>query len=59
MGTLRELSLIFISMKSKNEVAQMKTVEVGERIRDLEMGKDGSIIATTDSGRLLLITAQN
>jgi len=59
MGTLRELSLIFISMKSKNEVAQMKKVEVGERIRDLEMSKNGSIIATTDSGKLLLITAQN
>jgi len=59
MGTLRELSLIFISMKSKNEVAQMKKVEVGERIRDLDLGKDGSLIATTDSGKLLLITAQN
>jgi len=59
MGTLRELSLIFISMKSKSEVGQIKKVEVGERIRDLEMSKNGSIIATTDSGKLLLITAQS
>ena len=56
MGTLREESLIFIQMNNKRVVGQMQTVKVDERIRDLEITKDGSIIATTDSGKLLLIT---
>jgi glucose/arabinose dehydrogenase len=29
---------------------------VGQRIRDLEVTSTGSILATTDSGQLLLIT---
>lgn len=56
MGTLRKESLIFIQMNNKRVVGQMQTVQVDERIRDLEITKDGSIIATTDSGKLLLIT---
>lgn len=55
MGTLREESLIFIQMKNKRVVGQMQTVNVNERIRDLDVTKDGSIIATTDSGKLLVI----
>ena len=55
MGTLREESLIFIQMKNKRVVGQMQTVNVNERIRDLDVTKDGSIIATTDSGKLLII----
>ena len=55
MGTLREESLIFIQMKNKRVVGQMQTVNVDERIRDMEITKDGSIIATTDSGKLLII----
>jgi glucose/arabinose dehydrogenase len=34
----------------------MQTVNVNERIRDLDLTKDGSIIATTDSGKLLIIS---
>jgi glucose/arabinose dehydrogenase len=56
MGTLREESLIFIQMKNKRVVGQMQTVNVDERIRDLDITKDGLIIATTDSGKLLLIS---
>jgi glucose/arabinose dehydrogenase len=56
MGTLREESLIFIQMKNKRVVGQMQTVNVDERIRDLDLTKDGLIIATTDSGKLLLIS---
>ena len=59
MGTLREQALIFIQMKNKRVVGQMQTVNVDERIRDLEITKDGSIIATTDSGRLLIIKPQS
>ena len=55
MGTLREESLIFIQMNNKRVVGQMQTVNVYERIRDLDVTKDGSIIATTDSGKLLVI----
>ena len=55
MGTLREEALIFIQMKNKRVVGQMQTVNVDERIRDMEITKDGSIIATTDSGKLLII----
>ena len=59
MGTLREESLIFIQMKNKRVVGQMQTVNVNERIRDMDLTKDGSIIATTDSGKLLIINPQN
>jgi glucose/arabinose dehydrogenase len=56
MGTLREQSLIFIAMKNKRVVGQMQTVAVNERIRDLDLSRDGSIIATTDSGKILVIS---
>ena len=59
MGTLREESLIFIQMKNKRVVGQMQTVNIDERIRDLDVTKDGSIIATTDSGKLLVINPQS
>lgn len=56
MGTLREESLIFIQLTNRTTVGEISTVNVGERIRDLEINKDGQIIATTDSGKLLVIT---
>jgi hypothetical protein len=31
-------------------------VNINERIRDLEMGKNNQIIATTDTGQLLFIS---
>jgi glucose/arabinose dehydrogenase len=58
MGTLREESLIFIQMKNKRVVGQMQAVNVDERIRDMDLTKDGAIIATTDSGKLLIINPQ-
>jgi len=59
MGALREESLIFIQMTNKRVVGQMQTVNVNERIRDLDVTKEGSIIATTDSGKLLVIDLQS
>jgi glucose/arabinose dehydrogenase len=59
MGTLREESLVFIQMKNKRVVGRMQTINVDERIRDMDLTKDGSIIATTDSGKLLIITPQS
>jgi len=55
MGTLRQESLIFIQLLNRTTVGQISEVNVGERIRDLEVSKDGQIIATTDSGKLLTI----
>jgi glucose/arabinose dehydrogenase len=56
MGTLREESLIFIQLTNRTTVGQITEVNVGERIRDLEISKDGHMIATTDGGKLLVIT---
>lgn len=55
MGTLREEALIFIELKDRGTVGQVLNIDVGERIRDLEISKDGQIVATTDSGKILFI----
>jgi glucose/arabinose dehydrogenase len=56
MGTLREESLVFIQLRSRASVGEVIKVDVNERIRDLEMGKNNQIIATTDTGQLLFIS---
>jgi len=56
MGTLREESLIFIELLDRKKVGKVSTVSIGERIRDLEIGINGEMIATTDSGKLLFIS---
>lgn len=56
MGTLKEEALIFIQLNSKNKVGQVVSVDVADRIRDLELLPDGRLVATTDSGNLLLIS---
>jgi glucose/arabinose dehydrogenase len=56
MGTLANQSLIFIQLLAKQRVGAVVSVDVGQRIRDLEVTSTGSILATTDSGQLLLIT---
>jgi aldose sugar dehydrogenase len=55
MGTLREESLIFIQLRNRTTVGAIEKVSVGERIRDLDLAPDGTILATTDSGQLLMI----
>lgn len=55
MGTLIEESLIFIELKDRRTVGQVLKVDVGERIRDLEISSAGQILATTDSGKILFI----
>lgn len=55
MATLREQALIFIQLSNKNRVGQVVKVDVSERVRDLELLTDGRLVATTDSGNLLLI----
>jgi glucose/arabinose dehydrogenase len=56
MGTLKEQALIFIQLSSKDKVGQVASVDVSDRIRDLELLPDGRLVATTDSGNLLLIS---
>ena len=56
MATLKEQALIFIQLSSKDKVGQVTSVDVGDRIRDLELLPDGRLVATTDSGNLLLIS---
>lgn len=55
MGTLREESLIFIQLRNRTTVGAIEKVDIGERIRDLDLTPDGKILATTDSGQLLMI----
>ena len=55
MGTLANQTLIFIQLLAKQRVGAVVSVDVGQRIRDLEVTSTGSILATTDSGQLLLI----
>ena len=57
MGTLANKTLIFIQLLAKQRVGAVVSVDVGQRIRDLEVTSTGSILATTDSGQLLLINA--
>lgn len=56
LGTLRETSIVFISVDSNYKVLTTEVVEVGQRIRDLEIGLSGNMIATTDEGQLLEIS---
>jgi glucose/arabinose dehydrogenase len=56
MGTLREESLIFIELIDAKRVGERTIHPVNERIRDLEIGAQGEMIATTDSGKLLFIS---
>ncbi|MFM8825340.1 MAG: PQQ-dependent sugar dehydrogenase [Candidatus Nanopelagicus sp.] len=55
MGTLANQSLIFIQLLDKQRVGEVVSVDVGQRIRDLEVLGSGVMVATTDSGQLLLI----
>lgn len=59
MATLKEEALIFINLTSKNTVGEVLKVNVSERLRDLEVTASGVLIATTDSGKLLLISASS
>ena len=41
-------------MNAKNQIISEERVEVGERIRDLDIDKNRSIVATTDSGKIMV-----
>lgn len=56
MGTLAQQVLIFIELTSPNTVGKVTSYNVGQRIRDLELMPDGTMVATTDSGLALFIS---
>jgi glucose/arabinose dehydrogenase len=55
LGTLREEILLFMKISETNEITESVRVEMNERIRDLEVLSNGSLIATTDSGKLITV----
>ncbi len=55
MGTLREESLVLMKLNSNNQITEEKRISVKERIRDLDSNSRDEIIATTDSGKIMVI----
>jgi glucose/arabinose dehydrogenase len=55
LGTLREMSLVLMKVDTDFKVTKTEVIRVGNRIRDLEVGVSGALIATTDEGELLEI----
>lgn len=53
MGTLRENSLVFMEF-SNSKIVRSQIVNVGYRVRDLDLLPDGRIVASTDEGNLLV-----
>ena len=56
LGTLKEQAVVFIKVDQNLMVVEQEKVDVGHRIRDLEVLPTGVAVATTDSGQLLLIS---
>lgn len=59
MGTLARESLVLIKLDRNLAVTDQEIVRVGERIRDLEVLSPTQVVATTDSGKLLIISLRN
>ena len=56
LGTLREQVLVFIRINDKLASTEEVRVDIGDRIRDLEVLSNGALLATTDSGKLITVT---
>jgi glucose/arabinose dehydrogenase len=56
MGTLKDQSFWRIRVDSRGRVTDRERLEVGHRIRDLDVRRDGTLVATTDDGTLLVLT---
>jgi len=58
MGTLLAKSLVFMRYSYKKKIIyDSQTIDVGERIRDLDILPDKRIVASTDSGQLLIFSS--
>jgi len=55
LGTLREQVLVFMAVDERFTVTNTVNVDISERIRDLEVLSTNQLVATTDSGALLII----
>jgi glucose/arabinose dehydrogenase len=55
LGTLREEVLVFMKIGENFKVTESVQVGTGDRIRDLEVSSNGSLLATTDSGKLITV----
>jgi glucose/arabinose dehydrogenase len=55
LGTLREEVLVFMKIGENFKVTESVQVDMGDRIRDLEVLSNGSLLATTDSGKLITV----
>jgi len=55
MGTLAERSLVLIALDKNLTVVKSEIIDIGERMRDLDLDASGKIVVTTDSGKLLRI----
>ena len=55
LGTLREEVLVFMKIGENFKVVEKVQVEMGDRIRDLEVLSNGALLATTDSGKLITV----
>jgi len=56
MGTLKDQSLWRIRVNRSGRVTQRERIPVGHRVRDMDVRRNGSVVATTDDGMLLLLT---
>lgn len=56
MGTLRQASLVFMRYEN-GKVSDTEIVNVGARIRDLEVLPGQRLIASTDDGRLMIFSS--
>ena len=56
MGTLKDQAFWRIRVDRTGRVTQRERLEVGHRIRDVDVRADGSVAATTDDGTLLILT---
>ena len=54
MGTLKEASLVFMRYQG-GRILDSEIVNVGARVRDLEVLPDQRLIVSTDDGRLLIL----
>jgi glucose/arabinose dehydrogenase len=56
IGTLKDKSFWRIRVTAKGRVTDRERLPVGHRIRDLDVRRDGTLVASTDDGTLLVLT---
>jgi glucose/arabinose dehydrogenase len=56
IGTLKDKSFWRIRVTAKGRVTTRERLPVGHRIRDLDVRRDGTLVASTDDGTLLVLT---